>query len=145
MTTAVVALAGVVVLSGLLVATRARLRHSERRIAALERRVADDVMPAVHAARDDANSATATARRAATVAGADEPPPRLAFEPLAGPVVKTIAYGAGAGRVLSRLVRPRARRAHVDDAVAEGRREARRREAALRAVFAESRKSGGRN
>lgn len=107
---AIVGLGGVIALAGALVATRARLYRLEARVRSLDARVADEIAPAVDAARQDARVATATARRAASAAGIEEPPARVPFEPIVGPVVRAVALGAGAGRALHRLTRPSIRR-----------------------------------
>ena len=93
-----------------LVVTRTRLRRVEGRVRSLEARLAREVEPAVAAAREDARAAATTARSAAARVGIAEPPPRVPLEPVAGPVVRAVAIGAGASRALARLARPRARR-----------------------------------
>jgi hypothetical protein len=97
------------VLVGMLIRTRARLARLEVRTAQLEARLDDEVTPALRDARGDAREARATARRAATAAGVDEAPRRLPLEPVTGPVVRAVAFGAGARRTLVRLATPRGR------------------------------------
>jgi hypothetical protein len=99
--------AAIVVLTVALVRTRARLVALERRTRALETRLAGELEPAIADARHEARAARLTARRAASAAGADEPPRRLPFEPITGPVVRVAAFGAGARRTLVRLAAPR--------------------------------------
>jgi len=87
-----------------------RLRRLETAVTDLTRSL-HEVEPALGELRTEVRSAAHDARRAARAACAPEPPPpALAFEPVTGPVVKAVAFGAGARRVLQRLgPRPRAR------------------------------------
>jgi type II secretory pathway pseudopilin PulG len=70
-------------------------RALEQRLAAVERSSAQ--------ALDTARDAAALARRAS---GAAEPAPRVVLEPVTGPLVKAVAFGAGARRAVARLARP---------------------------------------
>lgn len=97
----------IVMLGVALVRTRARLDRLEVRAVALERRLDGEVAPALADAQQEARAARITARRAATAAGVDEPPRRLPFEPITGPVVRAAAFGAGARRTIVRLAAPR--------------------------------------
>ena len=101
------------VITGALLFKMARLRahvhRLEGKVHSLETRLATEVAPSLKAARTDAKNAAATARRAAEAAGVPDPPPRVAMEPVAGPMVRAVALGAGARRALSRLARPRRR------------------------------------
>ncbi|MCJ7438105.1 MAG: hypothetical protein MUP97_10125 [Acidimicrobiia bacterium] len=90
-----------------LMRTRARLGRLEARTARLEARIEHEIARAISDAHGEARAAGATARRAATAAGVDEPPRRLPFEPVTGPVVRVVAFGAGARRTLVRLAGPR--------------------------------------
>ena len=101
-----VAVVVVAVLGVLLMRTRARLGRVETHVMRLEARLDDEVAPAIRDARGEARAAGATARRAATAAGVDEPPRRLPFEPVTGPVVRAVAFGAGARRTMVRLAGP---------------------------------------
>ena len=92
-----------------LVRLRAHVHRLDTRVHSLETRLATEVAPSVKAARADARNAAATARRAAEAAGVPDPPPRVPLEPVAGPVVRAVALGAGARRALARLARPRRR------------------------------------
>jgi hypothetical protein len=84
-----------------------RLARHERELAALRSTVAS-LEDELRATRAVASAAGTTARRAAVAAGVGDPAPRLALEPVTGPVVKAVALGAGARRALARL-RPQAR------------------------------------
>jgi hypothetical protein len=79
-----------------------RLRRSEARVHALERRLAE-VEASSARALDAARDAAARARRAA---GDEPPPPRVVLEPVTGRLVKAVAFGAGARRAVARLARP---------------------------------------
>jgi len=103
---AAVALVVVGVLAIALVRTRTRLVGVEARTHALEDELHRRVEPDVAAARAEARDASVTARRAAAAAGIDDPPPRLPFEPVTGPVVRAVAFGAGARRALARVAAP---------------------------------------
>jgi hypothetical protein len=96
--------------TGAFAVTRARVRRLEARLRVVEQRLTRDVEPAVVAAAEDARAATRTARDAAARVGIEEPPPRVPLEPVTGPVVRAVALGAGAGRAIARLARPRPRR-----------------------------------
>jgi hypothetical protein len=104
----VMALAGAAALALALVGARARLRRLEERIRRLEDVVHHDVEPALAAARRELGAAAATARDAAVAAGVDSARPRLVFEPVAGPVVRAVAFGASARRAVLRMASPRA-------------------------------------
>jgi hypothetical protein len=95
-----------VALSIVLLRTRARLAGLEARTARLEVRIDDEVAPVLTSVQVEAQAARATARRAATAAGVDEPPRRLPLEAVTGPVVRVVAFGAGARRTLERLAGP---------------------------------------
>jgi hypothetical protein len=103
------AFVGCCLLAVALAALRARLSAATSKIAWLERHVTE-LDAAVERTREGAAAAMTTARRAAVAAGAADAPPRLAFEPVTGPVVKALAFGGGARRVLSSLASGRARR-----------------------------------
>jgi len=100
---------GVVALAVALFVGRARVMRTNERVHRLEREVFE-LRAAVEHTRADVQTAEATARRAAAAAGVEEPPARVAFEPIAGPVLRAVAIGAGARRALSRLARPASRR-----------------------------------
>ena len=82
---------------------RARLAVVEQRVARLEREIHEDVVPALGVTRRESEEAVAAAREAARAAGIEEPPPRLAGESVTGPVVRAVAFGAGARRALARF------------------------------------------
>jgi len=109
-TVATIALVVGVGLGVLLVGTRSRLRRLEARIREMEHRVDDDEA-AIVAAQGEARAASRTARRAARAAGVELEPARLPLEPVAGRVVRVLAFGAGARRALARLAGPRRRAA----------------------------------
>ena len=88
---------------------RTHVHRLEARVHSLETRLATEVAPSLKAARADARNAAATARRAAEAAGVPDPPPRVAMEPVAGPLVRAVALGAGARRALARFAHPRRR------------------------------------
>lgn len=93
--------------------TRARLARVEERTRWLEQRVRADLEPAITEARIDARRAATVARDAALAAGVPQPVPRLPFEPVTGPVVRAVAFGAGARRAIARVTAPPwARRGH---------------------------------
>lgn len=93
--------------------TRARLTRVEQRTRLLEQRVRTDLEPAIADARIDARRAATLARDAAVAAGVPQPVPRLPFEPVTGPVVRAVAFGAGARRAIARVTAPPwARRGH---------------------------------
>jgi len=72
----------------------ATVRELEGRLAAVEATSAQ--------ALDTARDAAALARRAT---GDPAPPPRVVLEPVTGPLVKAVAFGAGARRAVARLAR----------------------------------------
>lgn len=93
--------------------TRARLADVEERTRRLEQRVSTDLEPAIAEARVDARRAATVAHDAAVAAGVPQPVPRLPFEPVTGPVVRAVAFGAGARRAIARVTAPPwARRGH---------------------------------
>jgi hypothetical protein len=106
----------IVVLAVTLVRTRSRLVRIEARTRTLEARLDGELAPAITEAHNEARAARLTARRAATAAGVDEPPRRLPFEPITGPVVRAAAFGAGARRTLVRLAAPRRTRGRTSKA-----------------------------
>lgn len=106
----------IVALAVVIARTRSRLVQVEARTRALEARLAGELEPAIADAHNEARAARLTARRAATAAGVDEPPRRLPFEPITGPVVRAAAFGAGARRTLVRLAAPRRRRGRTTKA-----------------------------
>ena len=81
----------------------ARVTRLEARVAGLEREVHRDVLPALDRSQRESEVALSTARRAAFAAGIEEPPPRLAAEAVTGPVVRAVAFGAGAKRAISKM------------------------------------------
>jgi len=88
---------------GRLAGTRARLGRAEQRLADLDSRLGDLDARAERAVRT-AQGAAALARRG----GADAPPdpaPRVLLEPVTGPLVKAVAWSAGARRAATRLAR----------------------------------------
>jgi hypothetical protein len=87
--------------------TRVLVGRLEARVVGLEGRLEHEISGPVSEALVEARSAGATARRAATAAGVDEPPRRLPFEPVTGPVVRAVAFGAGARRAIVRMAGPR--------------------------------------
>jgi hypothetical protein len=98
---AIAALGGAVVALWLaLRREQARLARAELRIASLDAQVRTEVAGELSAARAEARSAASLARRAA---GLDDPPPRVALEPVTGRLIKAVAMGAGARRALGRL------------------------------------------
>lgn len=109
-TVATIALVVGASLGVLLVGTRSRLRRLETRVREMEHRVDDDEV-AIAAAHGEARVASRTARRAARAAGVDLEPARLPLEPVAGRVVRVLAFSAGARRAFSRLASPRRRAA----------------------------------
>lgn len=104
------ALVGCAALAVALVVVRAHLAAATTKIDKLERQVAD-LAAALERTRAGASAAMTTARRAAAAAGAEDPPTRLAFEPVTGPMVKALAFGGGARRALSSLASVRMHRA----------------------------------
>ncbi len=81
--------------------TAARLRDVTGRVDALEAHLAGLDATTEHAVRT-ARAAATLARRAGPDATA-VPPPRVVLEPVTGRVVKALAWGAGARRVVTRL------------------------------------------
>ena len=105
MTAVIAAVALVVAAVGLLGWWRAerRLRALDARVARLDREVHEDVMPELGHTRRESEEARAAARMATQAVGIEDPPPRLAGETVTGPVVRAVAFGAGARRALARL------------------------------------------
>jgi hypothetical protein len=103
---AVVSLAAVAVLAVVTLRMRGRLVRVEDHARRLEHRLQTELAPGVAAARREATAAAATARDAAIAAGVPLPAPRLPFEPLTGPVVRAVAFGASAGRAIVRVAAP---------------------------------------
>jgi len=102
-TLAVVALVAAVVCALGWRRTAGRLASLERRVAALEREVQTEVLPELDRSRRDSEAAVFAARRATAAVGIEEPPPRLAAESLTAPVVRAVAFGAGARRAIARF------------------------------------------
>ena len=100
---AVVALLGAVVCALGWRRTADRVELLERRVAAVEREVQTEVLPELDRSRRDSEAAVFAARRATAAVGIEEPPPRLAAESVTGPVVRAVAFGAGARRALARF------------------------------------------
>lgn len=75
----------------------------ERRVVRLEREVHDDVVPTLDLTRRESEEAYAAARMAKHAVGIEDPPPRLAGESVTGPVVRAVAFGAGAKRAFARF------------------------------------------
>ena len=88
------------------VRTRLRLARVEDRARRLEELVHAELEPGLAAARVDARAAAAAARDAAIAAGVRPPPPRLLLEPVTGPVVRAVAFGASARRAIARVSVP---------------------------------------
>jgi hypothetical protein len=86
--------------------TRARLARLEERTRRFEQRVSIDLEPAIVEARTDAKRAAAIAHDAAVAAGVPQPVQRLPFETVTGPVVRAVAFGAGARRAIARVTAP---------------------------------------
>ena len=80
-----------------------RLGALEARVARIDREVHDVVLPALDLSRRDSEEAVAVARLATRAVGIEEPPPRLAGERVTGPVVRAVAFGAGARTALARF------------------------------------------
>lgn len=80
-----------------------RLAAVEARVARIDRDVHDELVPALERTRRASEEAYAAARLATQAVGIEEPPPRLAGEALTGPVVRAVAFSAGARRALARL------------------------------------------
>ena len=83
--------------------TAERLARLERRVATVEREVHTEVMPQLDRSRRDSEAAVFAARRATAAVGIEEPPPRLAAESVTAPVVRAVAFGAGARRAIARF------------------------------------------
>jgi hypothetical protein len=106
MVTTVVAVAALVIAAvALLGWWRAgrRLSALEARVGRLDREVHDDLVPTIDLTRRESEEAYVAARMAKQAAGIEEPPPRLAGEAVTGPVVRAVAFGAGARRALARF------------------------------------------
>lgn len=80
-----------------------RLSALEARVGRLDREVHDDLVPTIDLTRRESEEAYEAARIAKRAAGVEDPPPRLAGESVTGPVVRVVAFGAGARRALARL------------------------------------------
>jgi hypothetical protein len=94
----------------------ARVGALEARVARLEREVHDDVFPTLDLTRRESEEAFVAARQAKYAVGIEDPPPRLAGESVTGPVVRAVAFGAGARRAFARFasdVTPMARTRHT--------------------------------
>ena len=102
-TLAVVALLAAVVCAVGWRRTADRLARLERRVAAVEREVQTEVLPELDRSRRDSEAAVFAARRATAAIGIEEPPPRLAAESVTAPVVRAVAFGAGARRAIARF------------------------------------------
>ena len=74
-----------------------------RVLAIVEREVQTEVMPELDRSRRDSEAAVFAARRATAAVGIEEPPPRLAAETVTAPVVRAVAFGAGARRAIARF------------------------------------------
>jgi hypothetical protein len=107
---AIVALVGVGICLVALQRARGRVATLEQRTTMLERRLASEVVPALAASQRDAHAATRTAQRAAAAVGLTDEAPRLPLESVTAPVVRAVAFGAGARRALQRLTVPAAAR-----------------------------------
>ena len=102
-TLAVVALLAAVVCAVGWRRTADRLARLEGRVAAVEREVQTEVLPELDRSRRDSEAAVFAARRATAAVGIEEPPPRLAAESVTAPVVRAVAFGAGARRAIARF------------------------------------------
>ena len=80
-----------------------RLSALEARVGRLDREVHDDLVPTIDLTRRESEEAYAAARIAKQAAGVEDPPPRLAGESVTGPVVRAVAFGAGARRAFARF------------------------------------------
>jgi len=80
-----------------------RVAALEGRVHRLEREVHDDVVPTLDLTRRESEEAYVAARMAKYAVGIEDPPPRLAGEAVTGPVVRAVAFGAGARRALARF------------------------------------------
>jgi hypothetical protein len=83
--------------------TAVRLDRLERRVAVVERDVQTEVLPELDRSRRDSEAAVFAARRATAAVGIEEPPPRLAAESVTAPMVRAVAFGAGARRAIARF------------------------------------------
>ena len=83
--------------------TARRTAALEARVVRLEREVHDDVVPTLDLTRRESEEAYLAARLAKDAVGIEDPPPRLAGESVTGPVVRVVAFGAGARRALARF------------------------------------------
>jgi hypothetical protein len=83
--------------------TAGRLRAVTARVDALEGRLTGLDATTEHAVQT-ARAAAALARRVDP--DDDTPPPRVVLEPVTGRLVKALAWGAGARRVVTRLTHP---------------------------------------
>jgi hypothetical protein len=83
--------------------TATRLARLERRVVAVEREVQTEVLPELDRSRRDSEAAVFAARRATAAVGIEEPPPRLAAESVTAPMVRAVAFGAGARRAIARF------------------------------------------
>ena len=102
-TLAVVALLAAVVCAAGWRRTADRLARLEGRVAAVEREVQTEVLPELDRSRRDSEAAVFAARRATAAIGIEEPPPRRAAESVTAPVVRAVAFGAGARRAIARF------------------------------------------
>jgi hypothetical protein len=80
-----------------------RVAALEARVARLEQEVHDDLVPTIDLTRRESEEAYAAARLAKHAVGIEDPPPRLAGEAVTGPVVRAVAFGAGARRAFARF------------------------------------------
>lgn len=104
--TVVLAVVALVVATGALLGwwrAARRLSAVEARVARLDREVHDDVVPTLDLTRRESEEAYVAARMAKHAVGIEDPPPRLAGESVTGPVVRAVAFGAGARRALARF------------------------------------------
>ena len=83
--------------------TADRVARLEQRVGAVEREVQTEVMPELDRSRRDSEAAVFAARRATAAVGIEEPPPRLAAESVTAPMVRAVAFGAGARRAIARF------------------------------------------
>jgi len=83
--------------------TQRRLSALEARVGRLDREVHDDLVPTIDLTRRESEEAYVAARMAKHAVGIEDPPPRLAGETVTGPVVRAVAFGAGARRALARF------------------------------------------
>jgi hypothetical protein len=80
-----------------------RVAALEARVARLEHEVHDDLVPTLDLTRRESEEAYEAARLAKHAVGIEDPPPRLAGESVTGPVVRVVAFGAGARRAFARF------------------------------------------